>query len=56
MYAKLLALRLMNILPTLINPDQSGFIKGRQTSDATRRLIDIIYLAQKKKVPSLLLA
>lgn len=36
--------------------DQSGFTKGRQTSNATRRLINNVYLARKKKKSSLLLA
>lgn len=41
-YAKTIAARLLNIMPTLILGDQSGFTKGRQASDATRRVIDLI--------------
>ena len=36
---KLLARRLESILPTLINPDQSGFIKGRYAADNIRRTL-----------------
>lgn len=43
-YAKLLAERLVNILPSLIDIDQSGFTTGRQAADATRRLIDFIHV------------
>lgn len=37
MYAKLLAERVIDILLSPIHPDQSGFTKGHQTSDATRK-------------------
>lgn len=37
-YVKLLASRVSNPLPLLFNADQTGFIQGSQTSDATRRL------------------
>lgn len=55
LYAKLIALRLVDILPTLIHPDQTGFTKHRQTSDVTRRMINIIHMAQLHQRPSLLL-
>lgn len=54
--ARMLALHLMDILPTLIDPNQPCFTKGRQTSDTTRQLIDIIHLVIKQWAPSLLLA
>lgn len=56
LYAKLIALWLVDILPEIIHPDQSGFSKGRQTSDATRRLLNIIHQAKSCRSPSLLLA
>lgn len=55
-YAKLIAERLIEILPTLIHPDQSEFTKGRQTSDATRRIINNIHHAESSGTPSLLLS
>lgn len=39
-YAKLIAHCLIEILPLLIHPDQSGFTNGRQTTKATRSLIN----------------
>lgn len=40
--SKLIARRLESLMPKLINPDQSGFTKGRYASDNIRRLINII--------------
>lgn len=55
-YAKTIATRLIQIMPMLIHPDQSGFTKGRQSSDATRRMINIIHQAEITGTPSLLLS
>lgn len=40
--SKLIAHRLEDLLPQLINPDQSGFVKVRYASDNIRRLLNII--------------
>lgn len=40
--SKLITRRLENLLPMLVNPDQSGFIKERYASDNIRRLLDVI--------------
>lgn len=45
----------MDFLPLIIHPNQSGFTKG-QTVDATCRLVNIIHLAQTRKMPPLILA
>lgn len=55
-YAKLIANRLINILLKLIHKDQTGFTKGRQSSDATRRMIDIIHQVDNSGTPSVLLS
>lgn len=55
-YAKLLVRRRKNIIPTIIQHDQMGFVKGRQTSDATRRIINVIHHAERTRTPSLLLS
>lgn len=56
LYAKVIANRLVDLLPSLIHPDQSRFTKGHQTSDATRRMINIIHHAEWLGMPSLLLS
>lgn len=55
-YAKLITRRLTTYIPSLIQKDQMGFVRGRQTSDATRRIINIIHHAELTKTPSLLLS
>uniref|UniRef100_A0A8C5QS28 Reverse transcriptase domain-containing protein n=1 Tax=Leptobrachium leishanense TaxID=445787 RepID=A0A8C5QS28_9ANUR len=56
LYAKLLASRVAPLLPKLIHPDQTGFVQGKQTCDNTRRLFDIIDLANRSGTPGLLLS
>lgn len=53
---KLLARRLEAILPKLINPDQSGFIKGRYAADNIRRALNVINCINNQLKPSLLLS
>lgn len=48
LYAKMLAHRLRNLLPKLINFNQVGFVLGRQTPDATRRMLNLLHLIEKK--------
>lgn len=55
LYAKILASRLMTIIPSLIDQEQAEFLRGRQSSDDTRRLINITHLAKVSGTPSLLL-
>lgn len=40
--SKLIASRLEDLLPKIINPDQSGFVKAPYASDNIRRLLNII--------------
>lgn len=55
-YAKLSAQSLKEVLPRLIQPDQMEFVPGRQTSDATRWVINIVHYAERCQTPSLLLS
>lgn len=41
--AKMLALRLERVLPSLISEDQTGLIKNRQLSSNIRRLLNVLY-------------
>lgn len=55
LHTKLIANKLTDLLPKLINYDQVGFVMGRQTTDATRRMLNLLHLVEQKKEPSLLL-
>uniref|UniRef100_A0A8C5MBP3 Reverse transcriptase domain-containing protein n=1 Tax=Leptobrachium leishanense TaxID=445787 RepID=A0A8C5MBP3_9ANUR len=55
-YAKVLATRLNPLLPSLIHPDQVGFIQGRQAYENTRRAAGAIWHLEARGQPSLLLS
>lgn len=46
--SKILAARLEAVLPLVINADQTGFIKGRNSCNNVRRLLNIIELCQQR--------
>lgn len=50
-YAKLLAERLRKLMNHLIDPDQVGFIPGREAKDNTVRAFHLIQTAKIKKIP-----
>lgn len=43
-------------MPTLIHPDQTGFVKGRQSSNNTRRLFNIINNSTKQKTNTIIVS
>lgn len=47
---KALALRVKKKLPHLINEDQTGYMHGRNISHNIRKILDIIHIAEKKKI------
>uniref|UniRef100_A0A8C5QAN6 Reverse transcriptase domain-containing protein n=2 Tax=Leptobrachium leishanense TaxID=445787 RepID=A0A8C5QAN6_9ANUR len=54
--ARVLANRLKRYMPQLINPDQVGFIPGREARDATIRIINTIAHSKRMARPLLLLS
>lgn len=54
--SKLLATRLEDIMPKIIHPDQTEFVRNRQGSDNVRRLSHIIDSAQMTEEPTLIIA
>jgi hypothetical protein len=52
---KVIARRLKLILPTIISPEQSGYVKGRQILDSIILAHEVIHSLQKTKMPGMLL-
>ena len=45
---KALALRLEKVLPTIISPNQTGYIKGRYIGESIRIITDMMSITKKK--------
>ena len=50
-----IANRIKEVLPKLINGDQTGFISGRYIGENIRNLYDLLHYTDKNKIPGLLL-
>ena len=53
--AKVIATRIGSVLPKLIHPDQTGFIKGRFIGQNVRLLNDLLEYTDVQKIPGILL-
>ena len=51
---QVLANRLHKVLPTLISPDQAGYVKGRYIGNNIRAIEDLILYAEKENVNSII--
>ena len=54
--AKAIAKRLESILPNLIHPDQTGFVKGRYIGENIRLISDIMEYTKLQKIPGILVS
>lgn len=54
--SKLIAHRLENIIPKIIHPDQTGFVKNRHGADNVRRLLHLVAATQKGNNPTLIMS
>ena len=50
---KALVLRLEKVLPTIISPNQTGYVKGRYIGESIRIITDMMFLTKKKNIPGL---
>ena len=44
-----LALRMEKVLPTIISPNQTGYVKGRYIGESIRIITDMMSITKKKK-------
>ena len=51
---KILAMRLDRVLPTVINRDQTGFMKNRRISTNIRRVLDILQHCKNQEIPAII--
>lgn len=54
--SKALALRMKGKLPFLIDEDQSGFMQDRNISHNIRKIVDIIQIAERRKLAAILIS
>ena len=54
--AKAIAKRLETVLPNLIHPDQTGFVKGRYIGENIRLISDVLDFTKEQKIPGILVA
>lgn len=50
-----LAFRMQKVLPKLIHPDQSAYVKGRFIGNNIRLVEDMLFYAEKHKIPGILM-
>ena len=55
-YAAILAKQLETVMPSLIDEDQTGFTRNRQTHDNIRRALHIVDYISKEKIGAVLLS
>ena len=53
--SKAIAKRIESVLPKLINPNQTGFVKGRYIGQNIRLLIDVLEQTKRQDIPGILL-
>jgi len=53
--SKVIVKRIERVLPSLIHPDQTGFMKGRYIGQNIRLINDIIQQTELQKIPGILL-
>ena len=51
--AKVLAKRLEKVLPFIINPNQTGYIKGRFIVESIRLISDLVDYTKEKNIPGI---
>ena len=53
--SKIIATRIVKVLPEIIHPFQLGYVKGRFIGEAARSILDVMDFTKKENIPGILL-
>lgn len=53
--SKVIAARIIPVLPKIINSTQTGFVKGRFIGEAARSILDVMDYTKRQNIPGILL-
>ena len=53
--SKVIAARIIKVLPEIIHAKQSGYVKGRFIGEAARSILDVMDFTKKENIPGILL-
>ena len=53
--SKIIATRIVKVLPEIIHPNQLGYVKGRFIGEAARSILDVMDYTKKENIPGILL-
>ena len=53
--SKVIATRVIKVLPDIIHCNQTGYVKGRFIGEAARSIIDVMDYTKKQNIPGILL-
>ena len=53
--SKVIATRVIQVLPEIIHGNQTGYVKGRFIGEAARSIMDVMDYTKKQNIPGILL-
>ena len=53
--SKIIATRIVKVLPEIIHANQLGYVKGRFIGEAARSILDVMDYTKKENIPGILL-
>ena len=51
--SKVIAARIIKVLPEIIHANQSGYVKGRFIGEAASSILDVMDFTKKEKIPGI---
>ena len=53
--SRVIAARIIKVLPEIIHANQSGYVKGRFIAEAARSILDVMDFTKRENIPGILL-